>query len=135
MRNFFKIKCQLLILAVFDRFQPPPTHTTMLSLMILPKGWSSRLVFLCAHRPALFIPNQLLFISAPLPCARMEGCATKVTDMDFLCFDSMKRSEEGTMKWQWSLHTGLIGTGVLKWHQASPSGGHRGSGPSELESP
>lgn len=50
----------------------------------------------------------------------MERSTTKVMDMDFLWFDSMKRSEEGTMKWQWGLHVALTGTAVVtpapKWH-------------------
>lgn len=71
---------------------------------------------LCVHCCALFIPNPTFF--SPY-CARMERSTTKVTDMDFLWFDSMKRSEEGTMKWQWGLHVALTGTAVvtptLKW--------------------
>lgn len=59
-------------------------------------------------------------------CARMERSTTKVIDMDFLWFDSMKRSEEGTMKWQWGLHVTLTGTAVvtpaLKWHDWKHSG-------------
>lgn len=66
---------------------------------------------LCAHGPALFIPNQPIFFF--FSCARIERCSTKVMDMDFLWFDSMKRSVEGTMKWQWGLHVVLTGTGVL----------------------
>lgn len=64
---------------------------------------------LCAQGPALFIPNPSFFSYS----ARMERCTTKVMDMDFLWFDSMKRSEEGTMKWQWGLHIALTGTRVL----------------------
>lgn len=69
--------------------------------------------------------------SFPIPlfssyCARMERSTTKVIDMDFLWFDSMKRSEEGTMKWQWGLHVALTGTAVvppaLKWHDWKHSG-------------
>lgn len=56
----------------------------------------------------------------------MERSTTKVIDMDFLWFDSMKRSEEGTMKWQWGLHVALTGTAVvppvLKWHDWKHSG-------------
>lgn len=66
---------------------------------------------LCAHGPALFVPNPSPFF--PPYCARMERCTTKVMDMDFLWFDSMKRSEEGTMKWQRGLHAALTGTRVL----------------------
>lgn len=77
---------------------------------------------LCAHCCALFIPNPTFFSY----CARMERSTTKVIDMDFLWFDSMKRSEEGTMKWQWGLHVTLTGTAVvtpaLKWHDWKHSG-------------
>lgn len=65
--------------------------------------------------------------------ARMEGCTAKVTGMDFLWFDSMKRSEEGTTKWQRGLHATLSGTGVL----ASSWNGTREpiGGPSQWNNP
>lgn len=71
----------------------------------------------CVYTAAPFsFPIPLFFSSY---CARMERSTTKVMDMDFLWFDSMKRSEEGTMKWQWGLHVALTGTAVvtptLKW--------------------
>lgn len=54
--------------------------------------------------------------------------------MDFLWFDSMKRSEEGTTKWQRGLHAALSGTGVLA---SSSNGTQVGAGrePSSVEQP
>ena len=112
----------MLTLPIFD-FQSnrAPLCPSRHSLKVRVQG--SRV--LCAHSPALFTPNQPP-VSLSLPfffssCARVEGCTTKVMDMDFLWFDSMKRSDEGTTKWQWGLHIALTGTRVLaspwKWHR------------------
>lgn len=81
----------------------------------------------CVHTAVPFsFPIPLFF--SPSYCARMERSTTKVMDMDFLWFDSMKRSEEGTMKWQWGLHVALTGTAVvtstLKWQGLKTFQGH-----------
>lgn len=64
--------------------------------------------------------STALFFSS---CARMERCTSKVMDMDFLWFDSMKRSVEGTIKWQRGLCPALVETGVLTspWNGTDPA--------------
>lgn len=99
----------MLTIPIFDfQSNPTPSSPTWHSLKVRVQGSC----VLCANGPALFIPNQpLFFFFSPVP--EWERCTTKVMDMDFLWFDSMKRSDEGTMKWQWGLHIALTGTRVL----------------------
>lgn len=127
--NIFPSSAYLCKLSFFDSIDHAWTCLPIKSHSISP-SWHTVKVrvqgsrVLCAHRCALFIRNPTFFSY----CARMERSSTKVMDMDFLWFDSMKRSEEGTMKWQWGLHVALTGTAVvtitLKWQGLKTFQGH-----------
>lgn len=114
----------MLTIPIFDfQSNPKPLSPSWPSLKVRVQGSC----VLCAHRPALFIPNQpalsLFFFSS---CARMERCTTKVMDMDFLLVWLNEKVRWGhhemAVRPSHRPHRDQSPYITQKWHRLSPCG-------------